>query len=1074
MPKIASFTRRRKQLTFGSLLFRRARNRLGLLSLLAAIVTMITAVLCGQIAYTQVAATSSLRDLAGAAEQPLGYARISTSLIGDGADQSVKASALFNGSQLVAGTEIYRTMQSYPIAARLAGDTKTPLSLIFAAWPAALDGESGPTGISLLEGRLPQSSQEIAISRAQASLFKLVVGSEISLAPDARQNDDAAPSNPENFTVAGIFSTDMKARLALATLPTSSNQNQSGETLLALSTADAAQKNSGGSPLRVSWLILPSAERIDSAALQVIPSAISQAKQEFLDDQSLSSGGATLSDTLSLNMHNAAKATGSIQGITPIAFILLFLLGSVTLIQVSRLLVSARNREDALLQARGLSLRSSASLVLIEAAAMSLVASAVGFAFALLLWPLLGQWLSGSAQDWLPTVIQTALSAWPVPVWVALGVCLILSSIGIRALRSSTEYQRKSLSGRKRKLASFGVVAAICAVAAVSGWQFFLYGSPLNADGQVNFLAVPAPAILIIVGAALLVLLIALLARWREKRLAASGSSLATLAARQTARRIGALAVPVMLLSITAAATTLAAGYSQSFQQSQIVGSRLTNGAAVRVELPQISVVGRAADVQDLSSVNSLPGVTASSRVYSALLDSKDENVTFTAVEGATLTKLLDPSYPDTEKLRAALQPENLDDDSPLIPAGSTSLSASFAVSNGNSSSDRNFSATIWLEGHDGIVPFPVESQPLPQGQMNVGPLNISLPSSSEPRRLIGIDISMGLGFGYQAGEIGAAVTLHSLSVNGDASKPLSVDKLRGITEKSPKYTIGNDGPSVQASSTATGNISVRFTTAAAAKQTPLALVASQAFANSINAKSGDSLMLNLPGVRIESRIETIVQALPGSSTALAVMSDLQRFQRAEWQRGQPVLNSNQWWISSAQPELTAQQMKSLAPSDSKISLPGNSISDQFAGPGVVSLWLGAICALLLSAAALFANILATARVRNGEIAVLRALGVSAADQAKGRRQETGPAAVLAIVLGTGIGFAVSFAVLPALVRATLTGTNSNTPLLLEFAWAPLAITLAVELALALLVSSIYSLMIIKRAKASPTVQDQL
>lgn len=278
---------------------------------------MITAVLCGQIAYTQVAATRSLRDLAGSAEQPLGYARISTSLISDGADQSAKASALFSGSQLVAGTEIYRTMQSYPIAARLAGETKTPLSLIFDAWPAARDGESEPTGISLLEGHLPQSSQEIAISRAQASLFRLAVGSEISLAPDARQNDDAAPSNPENFTVAGIFSTDMKARLALATLPTSSNQNQSGETLLALSTPDAAQKNSGGSPLRVSWLILPSAERIDSAALQVIPSVISRAKQEFLDDQSLSSGGATLSDTLSLNIHNAAKATGSIQGITP-------------------------------------------------------------------------------------------------------------------------------------------------------------------------------------------------------------------------------------------------------------------------------------------------------------------------------------------------------------------------------------------------------------------------------------------------------------------------------------------------------------------------------------------------------------------------------------------------------------------------------------------------------------------------------------------------------------------------------------------------------------------------------------
>jgi hypothetical protein len=100
--------------------------------------------------------------------------------------------------------------------------------------------------------------------------------------------------------------------------------------------------------------------------------------------------------------------------------------------------------------------------------------------------------------------------------------------------------------------------------------------------------------------------------------------------------------------------------------------------------------------------------------------------------------------------------------------------------------------------------------------------------------------------------------------------------------------------------------------------------------------------------------------------------------------------------------------------------------------PALVSYWWGAAGALVLAALAVGTVAATVSRERRGEVAALRAVGLTAAQQAGFRRRELTSTVVLAWLFGIVIGAVVAVAVLPGLVRSTvslgITGAPDLTP----------------------------------------------
>ena len=104
--------------------------------------------------------------------------------------------------------------------------------------------------------------------------------------------------------------------------------------------------------------------------------------------------------------------------------------------------------------------------------------------------------------------------------------------------------------------------------------------------------------------------------------------------------------------------------------------------------------------------------------------------------------------------------------------------------------------------------------------------------------------------------------------------------------------------------------------------------------------------------------------------------------------------------------------------------------------PAATVLWWGAGGALLLTAFALLAIAQSLAQTRRAEVAVLRALGVSASAQSRHRVGELAAVVGAAVVLGIVAGVVTAWLTAANLARAAVGDAASVTGGPLGFAWA--------------------------------------
>jgi ABC-type antimicrobial peptide transport system permease subunit len=159
--------------------------------------------------------------------------------------------------------------------------------------------------------------------------------------------------------------------------------------------------------------------------------------------------------------------------------------------------------------------------------------------------------------------------------------------------------------------------------------------------------------------------------------------------------------------------------------------------------------------------------------------------------------------------------------------------------------------------------------------------------------------------------------------------------------------------------------------------------------------------------------------------------------------RESPVVpRANQVWLATDGPVA----LGTAVPVVAKVVTPANATDDSFAAPAELALWVAAIGGLLLAAISLGAVALTVARARRGEVGVLRAVGISARQQARARLGELTSIVLLSTLFGALGGLIVSALTAANLARSAVLGIPGGLTATLSFAIVPGAVLLAVSL----------------------------
>ena len=208
--------------------------------------------------------------------------------------------------------------------------------------------------------------------------------------------------------------------------------------------------------------------------------------------------------------------------------------------------------------------------------------------------------------------------------------------------------------------------------------------------------------------------------------------------------------------------------------------------------------------------------------------------------------------------------------------------------------------------------------------------------------------------------------------------------------------------------------------------------VISQTFAEAYGLEVGETVSFSLEDAneRMNWEVVGIVPAVPGAPADAAVLIDLAVVQHFQLRTtGRPAVFGDAWvqtppfrdaWIRSADPVATTSAIRLVLPASARIESALDPGGRQVLGSAAAALWWGTAACALLAIIAVGAASRAQLRSRRADIAVLRAVGLSAREQANVRAGEQ------TLILGTGVlagllaGAAVAMLTIPQLARAAV------------------------------------------------------
>ncbi len=208
--------------------------------------------------------------------------------------------------------------------------------------------------------------------------------------------------------------------------------------------------------------------------------------------------------------------------------------------------------------------------------------------------------------------------------------------------------------------------------------------------------------------------------------------------------------------------------------------------------------------------------------------------------------------------------------------------------------------------------------------------------------------------------------------------------------------------------------------TDAAVEPVPVALTPEAARAAELGV--GDAALVEAFGTDVPVTVAALVPAVPGTLSPRAALLDRDGLVRALAvdDRGLPF--PTELWAATAPGEETA-VIEALAGRDDVVSAAGPAsraaLVTDATGAARRVFWVASAGAVLLAATGIGAVAATLLGGRRPEVAVLRALGMPPAAQARSRALELGGVVAASVALGLGAGLLVARAVVPELARST-------------------------------------------------------
>lgn len=786
---------------------------------------------------------------------------------------------------------------------------------------------------------------------------------------------------------------------------------------------DDALTAAKGSPL-VNFTVVPTRGDVLPTDLQAMSQAVAglPAKMATVQSGAVAAGG--LARTLQVVIASvvAASAVGAIPALTIAAISL------VMLVQLARLLALQRRAETALVRSRGASVGRLARIAITEALYIAVPAVAVALGGAVLVSRYLG--------------LPLPAAGWASAIAVGVAAAAIIVIPAVHQARLPANRQLIDDSGRIRGVVASGTVALLCVIAAVAWWRLEQVGSAVAvaADGTVRLdpIAVIAPAAVLVALSMVAWVVFAVLSEAWEWSTRARGAAGAWLVSRTLARRATVFGIIVVLIAIAFGSVGMAAVYAPTQRGAQQQANILGNGANIRVTVPAADPL-RAGEYRP-SSAAVIAGALDSDRVISALQRQVTVGETDVLLTGVPLpkTRAANTTLPviagsfDPPALAATLG-----GGAPGLPLPADTAELSLDVSIGlawhkpgptTSHSDgpltqepggpgpsgltARLGVTAWVQDANGVV-TPVSTSTLPA--VPVAPesptapmdatLTVALPALAAESSLIAIDLStpnaaypMDIDFALRGVTSSGGAALDPSSVTWAVSPQPRVTN--SGAQQLLDYALAPAGASMSGTVPAGQITQARLTVSSTA---PLPVAINPPLAQALELSAGDTVDVAIDGGRkITVRIATVSPLLPGSADQPAMLADLGALDQAMLASIAYLPGVNQVWTADDAPG-TAARIRPVVAATAAITAADTLSIGALADPAGVTLWIGAVGALLLATVGVGSVMAGLARARRGEAVVLRASGISARRQARLRRIELGVTLVAAWLLGVAV-----------------------------------------------------------------------
>ncbi|ANJ26313.1 hypothetical protein ATC03_05860 [Agromyces aureus] len=730
----------------------------------------------------------------------------------------------------------------------------------------------------------------------------------------------------------------------------------------------------------------------------------------------------------------------TVRAVAPLPVLLLGFAGFAAVDRLAALLAAGRRGETQLLRARGASAVRLASITAGEVATIALPTALAGAAV---------------AEAVLRALRPDEGRSWAIAALVA-GVAT-LGAVALVAGRAWWEATRPLLRGsgdevgRMPRAAVAGGVLLVVVAAAVTLWQFRLYGSPLvaNASGvlEVDPVAVLAPVLVLVALALVGNALARPVARVLERLAVARPGLVPALPMRQLARRAGLYASASLVTVLAIGGLTLAAAFAGSWQSFDRAASAMAVGDDVRVAYAGRSLVHDADPLALVDPFAGAPGVDSSLPVFRGEARIGSEPATLIALPAADASADAGAGAGSSAAADggSTLDPSALQSvQAPELPSGASTLDVDVQVT--APGVPGSVAVAAWVLGPDG------DAARLPAGSFDVaaggGAGRVALPELGG-LRLLGFDATLDGSQGLGTVE----VRFGDVRIDGaPAASDLAADTVVRVSAKTP---------------------TARTPVAGAAEVEPVPAVLGAPLAARIDVRPGDAFTFRLltGGADVTAVVAGIAPAVPGAGGS-GLLVDLAGLSQAAFVAGAGVPAYTDRWISTSEPSAVADGIREERSTALTTTTLADASSAPLIGPAVAALWAGAGGALLFAAVAVAALTAALSRARFGEVVVLRALGMPATLQARARSAELAAALGTAVVVGAAVGALTAAVTARELARAAVAGAPASLGVDLTLDVVPWALGLVAFVAATALIGRLAAASV-RRLAATPGIREE-